>query len=195
MTNEDSVKVQEFKTSWNKAQKRNLKELLKENAVFIFLLAATVGLFSVFFLTTVSGESMTNTYQDGEKVICTRLFSPKHGDVIVCDINAELEQGTVKKRLIKRIIAMEGDTIDIKDGTVYLNGEALDEPYIREPMEYVPENATAFPLTIPEDKLFVMGDNRNASHDSRDSRYGLVDCDDVVGKVLCSLNSAKVAAK
>ena len=180
MTNEESVRVQ-----------HGIRKMLKDNAVFIILLAGTIALFGNFFFTTVDGESMTNTYQNGEKVICSRLYSPKHGDVIVCDIDAKLEQGTVRKRLIKRIIAMEGDTIDIKDGKVYLNGEVLDEPYIREQMEYVPEDSMAYPQTIPEGKLFVMGDNRNASHDSRDSRYGLVSRSDVVGEVVCSLSLIK----
>lgn len=191
--NDESVKVQAFKDSWNKAQKRNLKETLKENAVFLILLVMTVAIFGNFFIATVDGESMTNTYQDGDKVICSRLFSPKCGDVILCDVDAELEQGTVRKRLIKRIIAMEGDTIDIKDGKVYLNGEVLDEPYIREPMEYVPENSQEYPLTIPEGKLFVMGDNRNASHDSRDSRYGLIDRSNVIGKVVCDISAVKAS--
>lgn len=180
MINEESVRAQ-----------RSIRKLLKDNAVFIILLAGTIALFGNFFFTTVDGESMTNTYQDGEKVICSRLYSLKHGDVIVCDIDAKLEQGTVRKRLIKRIIAMEGDTIDIRDGKVYLNGEVLDEPYIREPMEYVPEDSVTYPLTVPEGKLFVMGDNRNASHDSRDSRYGLIDRSNVVGEVVCGLGSIK----
>lgn len=180
MTNKESVKVQ-----------RSIKKILKNNAGFIILLAGTIVLFSIFFLMTVDGESMTNTYQNGEKVICSRFFDLKHGDVIVCDIDARLEQGTVEKRLVKRVIAMEGDTVDIKDGKVYVNGNVLDEPYIREPMEYVPENSMIYPLIVPTGKLFVMGDNRNASHDSRDTRYGLVDRNRVVGKVIFSLDFTK----
>jgi signal peptidase I len=91
---------------------------------------------------------------------------------------------TIKKRLVKRVIAVGGDTIDIKDGKVYLNGEQLDEPYIREPMIYVPEQSQEYPLTVPEGKLFVMGDNRNFSNDSRDTRYGLVDAENVIGKIV-----------
>lgn len=160
------------------------KSFLKDNALFIILLLLVIGFFCVFFVNTVDGESMTNSYQDGQKVLCMRTHSPNRGDVIVCDVQAELESGTVKKRLIKRVIAVGGDTIDIKDGKVYLNGELLDEPYIREAMAYIPEHSQEYPLTVPDGKLFVMGDNRNASHDSRDSRYGLVNAENVLGKII-----------
>lgn len=159
-------------------------KLLKDNAVFIILLVLIVGFFSVFFFNKVDGESMTNTLPDGKILFCTRLGTPKVGDIIVCDITAELEGGKVKKRLIKRVIAKGGDTISIENGKVTVNGKVLDEPYIKEPMTYVPENSQTYPLTVPDGEYFVMGDNRNASHDSRDSRYGLVSEDNVVGRVL-----------
>lgn len=160
------------------------KNFLKDNAGFIIMLFLIIGFFCVFFINTVDGESMTNTYQNRQKVLCMRTHSPKHGDVIVCDAVVKLQDGTGKKRLIKRVIAVGGDTIEIKDGKVYVNNELLDEPYIREQMVYVPENATAYPLTVPEGKFFVMGDNRNHSADSRDSRYGLIDAENVLGKIV-----------
>ena len=159
-------------------------KLLKDNAVFLILLVLIVGFFSVFFFNKVDGESMTNTLSDGKILFCTRLGTPKVGDIIVCDITAELEGNKVKKRLIKRVIAKGGDTISIENGKVTVNGKVLDEPYIKEPMTYVPENSQTYPLTVPDGEYFVMGDNRNASHDSRDSRYGLVSEDNVVGTVL-----------
>ena len=73
-------------------------KLLKDNAVFIILLVLIVGFFSVFFFNKVDGESMTNTLPDGKILFCTRLGTPKVGDIIVCDITAELEGGKVKDR-------------------------------------------------------------------------------------------------
>ena len=86
--------------------------------------------------------------------------------------------------LVKRVIGIEGDTIDIdfQNGIVYLNGEALEEPYTAEPT-YLQESVT-FPVTVPEGCLFVMGDNRNHSTDSRDDRVGFVDERDVLGRLL-----------
>ena len=82
------------------------------------------------------------------------------------------------------MIGIEGDTIDIdfQNGIVYLNGEVLEEPYTAEPT-YLQESVT-FPVTVPEGCLFVMGDNRNHSTDSRDDRVGFVDERDVLGRLL-----------
>lgn len=163
---------------------KKIGNFIKNNVGFIALLAATVGVFSVFFITKVDGKSMTNTLKDGESVICTRLTSPEKGDIIVCDVMAKTKNGDVKHRLIKRVIATAGDTISVEKDKVIVNGEVLDEPYIREAMDYIPENSMEYPLTVPEGKYFVMGDNRNASTDSRDSRYGLISDENVIGKVL-----------
>ena len=84
--------------------------------------------------------------------------------------------------IVKRVIAVEGQTVDIDfaEGIVYVDGEALEEDYIREPT-YTAEG-TEFPLTVPEGSIFVMGDNRNGSSDSRDYRLGTVDTRYVIGK-------------
>jgi signal peptidase I len=154
-----------------------ITKLLKENWIFLLLLTGIIGFFICFFVTKVDGESMTNTLKDDKIILCSRFSKPNRDDIIVCDA----DNG---KRLIKRVIAKGGDTIIVSDGKVTVNGEVLDEPYIREPMTYVPENSMTYPLTVPEGKLFVMGDNRNASNDSRDSRYGLISEEKVIGKVL-----------
>ena len=97
--------------------------------------------------------------------------------------------------IVKRVIATGGQTVDIDYGTstVYVDGVALDEPYIREPMG-VPYTPSAYDSTgvqthweVPEGSIFVMGDNRNKSTDSRDARLGAIDEDYVLGKVVCGL--------
>ena len=86
--------------------------------------------------------------------------------------------------LVKRVIGMAGDTIDIdfENGVVYRNGNALDEPYTAEPT-YLQETVT-FPVTVPEGCIFVMGDNRNNSTDSRSASVGFIDTRDVLGRVI-----------
>ena len=88
------------------------------------------------------------------------------------------------KPIVKRVIAMEGQTVDINfdTGEVFVDGVLQDEPYINEPTYR--DNGTQFPLTVPENCIFVMGDNRNHSTDSRDPRIGCVDQRYVLGKAL-----------
>ena len=109
------------------------------------------------------------------------LNDVKKGDIIV--IKKKVKDGDY---IIKRVIGQGGDTIKIQNNKVYVNGEVLDEPYINEPMNKN-ENIT---VTIPEGYLFVMGDNRNNSLDSRSSEIGLIDVEkEVVGKAIFSLSS------
>lgn len=91
----------------------------------------------------------------------------------------------VGKNLIKRVIAVGGDEIDIdfESGTVTINGEILHEDYIKEPTT-TDEGGFEYPVTVPDGHIFVMGDNRNHSTDSRDARVGFVPLEDVEGKVL-----------
>ena len=98
---------------------------------------------------------------------------------MVIDRNTQEESN-----LIKRVIGCAGDVIDIdfQQGVVYRNGEALDEPYINEPTFL--QMDVEFPVTVPEGCIFVMGDNRNHSDDSRDSEIGMVDTRRVMGKAL-----------
>jgi len=156
---------------------KKIIEYLKDNKFFILLLILTIGLFGTFFMTNIDGSSMNDTLQDGDQVLCVRFVKPKKGDIIICDT----DDG---KRLVKRVIATSGDTISIKNGAVILNDEVLNEPYIKESMQYIPENSFEYPLTIPEGRYFVMGDNRNHLTDSRDTRCGLISKNKIVGKVV-----------
>ena len=102
----------------------------------------------------------------------------KYGDIVILRKDGVFDDDPI----VKRVIAVEGQTVDIDfaEGIVYVDGEALEEDYIREPT-YTAEG-TEFPLTVPEGSIFVMGDNRNGSSDSRDYRLGTVDTRYVIGK-------------
>ena len=120
-------------------------------------------------------------------------YQPQQGDIVV--VNKTTAEFLGGKAIVKRVIATGGQTVDIDYGTstVYVDGVALDEPYIREPMG-VPYTPSAYDSTgvqthweVPEGSIFVMGDNRNKSTDSRDARLGAIDEDYVLGKVVCGL--------
>ena len=129
----------------------------------------------------VDGHSMLNTLQHGDRllVVNSMLYHDyKYGDIVILRKNGVFDDDPI----VKRVIAVEGQTVDIDftEGIVYVDGEALEEDYIREPT-YTAEG-TEFPLTVPEGSIFVMGDNRNGSRDSRDYRLGTVDTRYVIGK-------------
>lgn len=129
----------------------------------------------------VDGHSMLNTLQHGDRllVVNSMLYHDyKYGDIVILRKNGVFDDAPI----VKRVIAVEGQTVDIDfaEGIVYVDGEALEEDYIREPT-YTAEG-TEFPLTVPEGSIFVMGDNRNGSSDSRDYRLGTVDTRYVIGK-------------
>lgn len=135
----------------------------------------------VFFirLVDVSGSSMNPTLSNGDKMVVSDLFyTPKQGDIVIFRKDSYKEEA-----LVKRVVAVEGQTveIDFDKGIVYVDGEALDEPYIAE----LTHNALDFKgaQTVPEGCVFVMGDNRNDSRDSRDSRIGMIDTRQITGKV------------
>ena len=129
----------------------------------------------------VDGHSMLNTLQHGDRllVVNSMLYHDyKYGDIVILRKNGVFDDDPI----VKRVIAVEGQTVDIDfaEGIVYVDGEALEEDYIREPT-YTAEG-TEFPLTVPEGSIFVMGDNRNGSSDGRDYRLGTVDTRYVIGK-------------
>lgn len=127
----------------------------------------------------VEGSSMQNTLQTKDRVFLTNfLYQPKNGDIVV--INAEnLEE----KRIIKRVIAIGNQTlrIDYDTGNVYVDEIKIDEPYISSETGKSSFPAE-IPYTIPKGYIFVMGDNRAMSKDSRNETIGLVSVDDVIGK-------------
>jgi signal peptidase I len=131
---------------------------------------------------------MNNTLIHGERVIITNLFyEPKAGDIVVISRNKENSIFTATKDnepIIKRVIALEGQTVDIdfEAGIVYVDGIALDEPYTKTPTNT--RSDVQFPVIVDEGCVFVLGDNRGNSLDSRSTRVGCVDERYIVGKVL-----------
>lgn len=130
----------------------------------------------------VSGHSMENTLMNDERILITPLYTElKYNDIVVVRQADDVP-------LVKRVIAKAGDVLDISwaTGEVYRNGEVLDEPFIREQMR-IPVYASQmieFPVLVPEGHIFVMGDNRNNSSDSRLETIGMIDTQNVMGKAI-----------
>ena len=131
----------------------------------------------------VDGSSMYPTLQDHDRIVISNMFytTPKKGDIVVLTKKSFLPQP-----IVKRVIATEGDTIDIdfEAGEVIVNGEVLQEDYINEPVSDYNTGNMEFPQTVPEGCVFVMGDNRNHSSDSRVQDLGMVDVRYIQGRVL-----------
>lgn len=135
----------------------------------------------VFRPCSVVGDSMLDTLEDGNWLICTAFDrSPEYGEIIII---TQPNSGR-NKPIVKRVIATQGQTVDIdfKTGVVKVDGETLNEPYIRNTTHL--KQDVDFPLVVPEGHLFVMGDNRNVSQDSRSSVIGFIDTRYVLGKVV-----------
>lgn len=131
----------------------------------------------------VDGDSMVPTLMNEEKLIYYQLaYTPSDGDIVI--INSTEKLGKV---IVKRVIATEGQTIDINFETseVFVDGQLIDEPYINNATRMVsPAAFESYPVTVPEGYIFVMGDNRGVSLDSRHASLGLVKKEDVLGKVV-----------
>ena len=160
---------------------KNNKEAYEwiQSLVSALVVCVVVFLFFVRVI-DVKGSSMLPTLVDGDKMIVSGLFyEPKAGDVIVL----KKDEYDPNKALVKRIIATEGQVIniDFEQGIVYIDGEAIEEDYINE-LTYRKLDFIG-PKTVPEGCVFVMGDNRNASSDSRVTEIGMVDERLILGKV------------
>lgn len=142
--------------------------------------------------TAVSGSSMEPTLSNGDQLIVDKLSyrfgEPSRFDVVVFPY--KYKNNTF---FIKRIIGMPGETIQIVDGAVYINGNRLPEDYGNEPMENA--GIAAEPITLGADEYFLLGDNRNNSQDSRAANVGIVHRDELIGKAwvrIWPLNKAEV---
>ena len=169
------------------AQEKNVNKSIWQDVygvlsdLVICLVFVTILFVFVIRLVGVDGTSMVPTLQNGDMLTLESnfLYEPKVGDIIVLKA-----PGYEAGPLVKRLIAMEGQTVDIDflTGEVWVDGVLLDEPYINTPTTRY--EGTDFPITVPEGCVFVMGDNRNGSTDSRDPMIGCVNKRYVLGKAL-----------
>ena len=165
-------------------EKYNPKRTPLENWIeWVESVSIAVGVVILIFVfiakpANVQGSSMLPTLEDGEKIFITDfLYTPAKGDIVVID-----SYNNYKITLVKRVIATAGDEIDIdfETGDVFINKTKIKEPYI-----YAPTTTkwdVQFPVVVPENNVFVMGDNRPGSKDSRNSEVGFVDERDIMGK-------------
>ena len=179
MASEDFQKIikEEEPISWQKSVMLYLHDL-------VYLLAVVMIVFMLLFrIVVVSGSSMYSTLWDGDWLLVTGSVlyqEPKHGDIIV----ASKDSFNDGEPIIKRVIATEGQTVDIdfEAGIVYVDGVPLEEDYT-----YTPTNAQegiVFPITIADGCIFAMGDNRNGSKDSRHPTIGMIDTREVLGRAV-----------
>lgn len=148
----------------------------------ITISVVVVALLYVFIGRTVmvDGSSMLTTLHDTDRIVTTPIYDElKPGDVVGISQRGDIT-------LIKRVIAIGGQTVDMdyENGCVLINGEPLEEAYVREKMHQPLGDSIEFPLTVPEGYVFVMGDNRNHSTDSRSPNVGLIDVRNVFGKAI-----------
>lgn len=192
-----------------KKQKKSITHEIIEWALCLFsaIFVASILHSQAFAMTIVNQQSMENTLVEGQKLILDKLsyeiHEPGRGDIVVFlndkeegiintdgiinkfriylhDISLKLKGENRNDRLIKRVIAISGDEISIADGYVYINGERIDEPYIKAltPTDNIKE-------VIPQGHVYVMGDNRSNSKDSR--LFGAIKVEQIEGKIVYRL--------
>ena len=157
--------------------KSRYRSALRSTIYALLVTAAVAILVSTLWLPflRIYGTSMTPTLQDGEIICCVKSSDFESGDIVAFYYN--------NKILVKRVIGQAGDWIDIDaDGNVYVNEVLLDEPYLEE--KALGECDLELPYQVPDGKIFVMGDHRSTSVDSRHSTVGCVAQEQIVGKIL-----------
>jgi signal peptidase I len=168
---------EEVKLSWPQRIVTDFHDLVHVLAVFMFIYIL------LFRVVVVVGPSMYNTLLDGDRLVLISnvLYrNPKQGDIIV----ASKESFRDGECIIKRIVATEGQTVDIdfQLGVVYVDGVALQEDYTYTMTNM--DEGMKFPVTVPEGCVFAMGDNRNSSLDSRNPQIGFIDEREILGKAV-----------
>ena len=190
---ENQISYEEIDRQIEERKKETLKKLPHTVFDTVELIAITLAVLLfvtsfLFRLSVVVGGSMSRTLDDKDRLLISDLlYTPKNGDIVVLQMPDSitekfnrLEKG---EAIIKRVIAVGGQTVEIRDSVVYVDGEALEEPYAY--FDGVDTRADMAPLTVQNGYVFVLGDHRNNSLDSR--YFGEVDADIIIGKVLLRL--------
>ena len=161
----------------------------KKNTLFTVILSiifAFVALRLAFNVTYVKvyviGYSMESTlsgvpdvrYSGGDYVYAFRSHKPRYGDIVVIQ--------TEEKPIIKRVVALGGDWVELREGVLYRNGKVVDEPYVL-PQNNTPSENNYGKVQVPKGRMFCLGDNRNVSVDSRSEKYGFMDVNNIIGIV------------
>lgn len=157
--------------------KQRYRKLLKTTFFSLLVVAAISVLIATLFLPVLEiyGNSMNPTLKNGEIVVSIKTNDLERGDICCFYYNNQI--------LVKRVIGTAGDVVVIeKDGTVSVNGEVLDEPYVAEKAQ--DDSDIEYPYTVPEQSLFVLGDNRATSVDSRNALIGCIGTEEIVGKIV-----------
>lgn len=192
----DETEIQQLNNIQESQKGGFTKSLFEWVDSFVVSFIAVVILFTVFFgKVRVNGDSMKETLHDKDQLIITDfMYTPDRGDIVIISRNPQNvvinDPSRDNQPIVKRVIAIAGDTIEItKDGKVLLNDVELDEPYIKDYAQNLgtPQRDMTVKLEVPEGRIFVMGDNRHDSHDSRYVDIWLVDTRYVLGKVLCRI--------
>ncbi len=158
--------------------RRRFRKLLRSTVNALVVVAAVAALIATLILPVlqIAGTSMEPSLNNGDIVLMIKNGKPETGDLCAFYYS--------NKILIKRVIAVPGDYLWIDpDGTVHLNGQVLDEPYVTQ--KALGECDIDFPYQVPENHYFVMGDHRETSIDSRSSTIGCIADDQIIGKILC----------
>ena len=181
----DDEDVKDEKKGYDPEKPRVIDWIFDLVEMFVFVLLTVMILTSfVFKHSVVEGDSMLNTLHDGEHLIISDLFyTPERGDIVVFEDYST----ALKKAVVKRVIGLPGETIEVKinangDYEVYIDGVFYAEDYAYNELEFSTPAIGVW--TVGEGEIFVMGDNRYNSTDSRDSRVGTVKIETVLGKVL-----------
>ena len=170
--------TEQIKEAYEKVsyRQRLIRSVAGTTNILIVVAAVTV-LIAVLLLPIlrIYGQSMNSTLSSGELVVSVKGASFKTGDIIAFYYNNNI--------LVKRVIASSGDWVDIDlDGNVYVNQKKIDEPYLKE--KAYGEPTTDFPYQVPDERVFVLGDNRAVSIDSRHTSIGCVTSEQIVGKIV-----------
>lgn len=190
------MEQEELKQEMQEEVKKDRRKKEKKSMPFVLQLALlivmVIVLRNMIGTVLVKGSSMEPNFNHGDLVfinkLSTSIGSPDYGDVVIC----RLEDESTHENIIKRVIGLPGDEINIQENEddeevydLYVNGTLVDEPFLGEPM--MTKGNIDYPFKVPEDCYFVMGDNRNASSDSRRKSIGPIHKDDLLGKVVLRL--------
>ena len=180
--------TEDVKTDRTKKEKKSMPFWMQ----LVLLVVMVVILRNVMGTVLVKGASMEPNFNHGDFVfinkLSTSIGAPDYGDVVIC----KLDEGSGYENIIKRVIGLPGDEIDIVENEddedvydLYVNGEYIEEDFLGEPM--MTDGNIEYPFEVPENSYFVMGDNRNESLDSRRESVGAIHKDDLMGKVVLRL--------